>query len=207
MSTRTWNLATVIDNADPDKRKRLRLRFPKQGTDDIPDDKLLWTLPAQTMPSASFDLPDIGDTVLVLTNNDYVRWLYLPDKSQWSDLSTDDYTTALVRKHKDVLSIMYTKSNGWQLNMSGKSIDLVYDNVHITTDGTALTATIKDIKVDTDGSKLSVSNNSVDLKQLIDSLLDALQKHNHTTPTGASGVPINLQDFIQNKTDFDKLLK
>lgn len=205
--TRTWNLAKVVDVADPDKRRRLKLRFPMQSVSDIPDDKLLWVLPAQTGQSANFDLPSVGDTVLVLITGDLQRWLYLSDASEWQSIADDDYATALIRKHADVLSLQFIQSVGWTIDIAGKAIHITYDNVDITSDGKECTMQVGDIKVSTDGKALSVSNNSVDLKQLIDDLHTAIQQHTHTTPTGASGVPINLSKFISNKQDFDNLFK
>lgn len=218
---RKWNLAKVVDNADPAKRRRLKLRFPNMSEDDIDDDHLQWTLPEQGK-SEDFDLPDIGDTVLCLTTDDYERWLYLPDKASWQDFSDDDYATAMLRKHKDVMSVKYEESNGWTIELlkdikfntdktetviTGDNAKFVYDKVEVVTDGASVTVKVNNCEFSTDGSTFSIKNGSCNMKDLLDALHQALLAHTHPTAMGPSGPPINAADFSQSMTKFDQLYK
>jgi len=218
---RQWNLATVVDNADPEKRRRLKLRFPNMSEEDIDDDHLQWTLPEQGK-SEDFDLPDIGETVLCLTTADYERWLYLPDKASWQDFSDDDYPTAMLRMHKDVMMVKYEESKGWQIALL-KDIDIVTDStetvitsdevtftfndVEIKTDGSSVTMKVKDTEFSTDGSTFTIKNGGCNMKDLLDALHQALISHTHPTAVGPSGPPINAADFSQSMSKFDQLYK
>lgn len=216
---RSWNIGTVVDNADPDKRRRLKLRFNNQA--DIDDDHLLW-VNALPIASEHFDLPDKDDKVFVIILDDLTLWTYLPDKSIFGELSDDDYATAFIRKHKDVLDVKYEESNGWtgvikkniaietektKTTIKEDKIEFEFDKVKVETDGSSVAVKVNQVEFSTDGSKATLKNASVNLADVINDLETALQTHQHPTATGQSGPPMNVSDFITNQLKFKQLLQ
>jgi hypothetical protein len=100
---------------DPEKRRRIQVRFAHEK--DIPMESLQWCFPIILSP-ADFYLPDVGSVVFVLRFNDIYMWMELPDKTNWSHISDDDYPTAEMHKHKDVYEYEFKQSDGFRLLMN-----------------------------------------------------------------------------------------
>ena len=216
----SWYIAKVVTVDDPAKRRRIQARGPKETEEALPTEKLSWLQPIQ-LHSDSFSLPAVDESVLVLQFNDQRFWLDLPNKAAWQDFG-DDYLTAWLFTHKDVLSAMYKESVGFEFKLTGnikletnkttltitdESVEFVFDKATITTDGTSLTAKINDVEISTDGSKVTIKNGGQNLATLIDELHTALQSHTHTTAMGPSGISINAADFSKNQSNFAQLLQ
>lgn len=67
--------------------------------------------------------------------------------------------------------------------------------------------TVKDVRIESDGAKLSVSNGSENLKDLFDSLFDSIGRMVFTTNMGPTVNLVNKMEFEQLKTKFNNLLK
>jgi hypothetical protein len=215
-----YYIAKVIDIDDPEHRRRLRARGPRETEIDVPEDCLAW-LPAFQLNSDTFSLPNVGEPVAVFKFGNLLMWTELPDKSSWQGFN-DDYATAWMQKHKDVMLATYKQSEGWYkkqlgnikietdnaiITIQGKNIELSVGNVNITTDGTAVSIKADKVEISTDGSKVTVKNDGVSLADVLDKLEVALAKHTHPTPAGPSNVPININAFTETRSQFKQLLK
>jgi uncharacterized protein YneR len=111
---RTWYICKVENVMDPEKRRRIQVRFAHEK--EIPVESLQWCFPLLKSP-ADFELPDTNTLVFVIRFNDIYMYFDLPDKSNWSSFSDDDYPTAEMHKHKDVYEYSFLKSAGFNLIM------------------------------------------------------------------------------------------
>jgi hypothetical protein len=215
-----WYIGKVVNINDKAKRRRIQVRGPRESEDAVPDDKLLWIPPFPLSPS-DFWLPNVGEPIMILRFGDFRMWIELPCSEDWQDMSDDDYGTAFMHKHHDVLEQTYKMSEGFVTKYVGNikvltdsttlivtkdNVDFTFNDVHIVTDGSSLTAKVKDVEFSTDGSKATLKNGSQSLADILDRLETALISHTHQgiTPTSP---PINLADFNKNKADFKQLLQ
>lgn len=220
MTSNWWYVATVVDINDPDKRRRIKARGPKETEDVLSTDALPWLQPVQ-LHQDDFSLPDVNSSILVLKFNSQCFWIDLPNKAAWQDFG-DDYATAWLFTHKDVLKAVYLQSTGFEFDLTGDivvktdkttctikadSIEFTFDKVKFSTDGKSAELTIDNVKCSTDGSKVSLSNAGVNLADVIANLEQALLSHTHTSSVGPTGTPINVQDFTKNNGDFKQLFQ
>ena len=216
-----WYIAKVVSITDPDKRRRIQVRGPRELEDSVPDKKLQWISPCMLSPS-DFWLPKVGEPVLILRFGDLRMWLELPNSKDWSEYDNDDYGTAFMHKHHDVLEQTYKLSEGFVSKYVGDiktqtdsttlvikkdTVDFTFDNVHIVTDGSSLKITVKSTEISTDGNKITIKNGGVNLADALDELEQALLKHNHQSPAGPTSPPINAGEFSANKAKLKQLLK
>lgn len=217
-----WYIGKVVNVADPEKRRRIQVRYADYDEEACPDEKLPW-LYAWQQSKDTFFLPEQDSSVLVLELSDYIRfWLELPDMSSWSEFSDDDYARAYKEMHKDVLDLQYTDTDGWKKTVVGKgllttdlytiertedTLTFTFADVKVTTNGSKANLTVKDIVIDTDGSKVSIAGSSSDLKTCLDALLKAIYALTVPTAMGPSGPPINIADFQKVQQDLGTFLK
>lgn len=215
-----WYIATVVTIADPDKRRRIQARGPMETEEAVPTEQLPWLQPFM-ISKDYFELPEVGESVLVLQFQDLRVWVELPDMASWSEFSEEDYARAWLLTHKDVYKALYTDSAGFDILYVGNikvktdntetvltedSATITYNTVKLETNGEQFKLTVGDVVIDTDGKLLSIKNGQTDLLTLLNDLQAALQAHTHPTGTGPSGPPINIADFIKNQQDYAKLL-
>jgi hypothetical protein len=192
-----WYIGSVVEVNDPDKRKRLKVRGPNEPENNVPVDSLPWLNPF-TAKKDDFQLPDVGESVLILIFGRMKLWSELPDKSSWADFSNDDYATAFKEAHKDKYSKTYTETDGWNILYSG-NLKETNDKVILETDGSTLKLTVDKAIIETDGSKISLKNDSMNLFTILSDLITAIKTETHMTPAGLSGPP--MADVI---TKYDK---
>jgi hypothetical protein len=142
MIQETWYIGVVVDNKDPDKRRRLKIRGSHEQ--NLGQDKLPWLSPIQ-IATSDFWLPEIDEPVLVLAFGKLVLWLDLPNSADWKDLSDDDYVRAFVSKHKDVISKYYTDTDGFDYKYNA-IMNLLVKNLYVHILENALTIAYNDGK-------------------------------------------------------------
>jgi hypothetical protein len=67
------------------------------------------------------------------------------------------------------------------------------------------TSEIKSVSIIAGAGKFDFKNTSEDLKAIISDLIDTINLLTVTTPSGPSGVPVNIADFTAIKTRLDNL--
>lgn len=227
----SWYIAVVADVADPDKRRRLRLRGPDENEDAVPTDKLPW-INAFNTSKDDFQLPAVDEKVMVFMFGKLKLWTELPDYESWSEFSEDDYATAFMEKHKDKFSRQFTESEGWKTlyvgnielttdlthtthadkaiesEITADSTKITQNQVELSTDGKSLKLTVNQVTIETDGTKIKLANATGDLLSCIESLIDVFKQHTHQTPAGPSSpLSIDLPQVEIVSQKFSSLLK
>lgn len=208
-----WYMATVADNADPDKRRRLRLRGPDESEEAVPTDALPW-INAFPRSRNDFFVPDVGDTVLVINNLGKLQlWTELPDKTKYQ---LNDYANAFFEAHKDAFSRKYDDSE-WTILYKGNlhetfdndTIDITQGSVKLETNSSGtLKLTVNDVVIETDGSKVHIANGSKNLFTILDQLMTTLETQTFMAPSGPTSVamPPFMSQLKQQHADFKELL-
>jgi hypothetical protein len=143
----SWYIATVVTIEDPDKRRRIQARGPHETEEAVPTEKLPWLLSWQ-FHSTDFQLPEVGESILVLVFGRMKVWTELPDKQAWQDFG-DDYVNAWLYTHKDVLYQKYTETNGFEYKYVG--------DIKIETDESVITIKKKDVEIDNNDFNVKVN--------------------------------------------------
>lgn len=199
--------AFVVENEDPEKLDRLQLRIPHLNA--YSDDQT-WAFPKGVWGGKNYGmnlLPLKGDMVFVefmKGDPDYPIWShagYARDEKPAEFLNsnygfkTPRGTLILIndKKGEEEVYIKHKSNNEWTRIKAGE-----YE----------MEAAL--IKLGKDGDEQAVLGNTLKdkLNQLdskLDDLLQALMNHTHTSNSGPTGVPINIIDFTQIKSEIAQL--
>lgn len=161
----------VVDNVDPEKRQRVKLRIPQLHR-NVPDDKLPWAIPDATQStsnagggSGSVNVPTRGAKIYVrFEEND-------PHNPRYAGSPTTDD----VNKDNELLQEDYPHTRGtvddagnrMASNSEKETIDITHKSgstIHIAADGTISLSVASDMNTGAVGTIKIVSNSKVEIK-------------------------------------------
>lgn len=134
-------LGVVIDNKDPEKRERLRIRVPHLYGTEIPDDQVPWAVAIRhrhrgaTGNNHSLMVPIIGSKMmLLLQDGDPYHPMYLG-----GFLTVDDLSSVLTENYPDRYGFVDDRNN--HLYVDNKTGDVEFKHfsgltIHVTPTGT-----------------------------------------------------------------------
>lgn len=190
LSSRTW-LGIVIDNADPERRGRIKVRV-SFVFDSIPDEDIPWAAPVIITDGKGFNIPDTGKIVNV---NFYNGDLYSPEyicaehyelnlQNLLESISDEDYQNFTAIQFDANLQIYHLKSKGFIL-------DYKKTNINMTPDG--------DINMNLRDNKSQINMGSPDATQpsmlgkswmeWFDTLMDTFSKGGFIGNLGTEVIP------------------
>lgn len=186
----------IVDNMDPEKMGRLKLKVPQIHGEDIHD---YWAFPIGMFTGNNigfFAVPNIGDMVWVsfeMGDPSYPLWTYgYNRKGETIDYAKEDYTKRAV----------FQTTSGNKITSKDKERKLEFQQA----DGTAIDIKKNKInlgKLDNADEPAVLGDKAVNenqaLADLIMEILDELVIETHLTPAGLSAVPMNAAKYAAIK--------
>lgn len=145
-------IGTVVDNQDPEKAERLRIRIPNLLGTETPDDQLPWARPVKHRNQGpktgvmSMAVPAIGSKmVVVLQNGDPYHPLYLGGL-----VTKQDVPELLTTNYPNRYGLIDTKNNQFYVDTQTGDVEFKHHSgtkIHIDPDGAVDILIVKTLDV------------------------------------------------------------
>jgi hypothetical protein len=179
----------VVDNDDPEKRGRLKIKMPELFHDQVYDEWIYGRAIYNTSQGGIFAIPAVGSTVFVsFLNGDkaYPIWEFgwFPDKDIPEDFKSNYLKGITLRQEKILLS----QTKGYKVELSDNGVEVSKGNVKIALTDAKISLQQGSTEVVLDNG-VTVKLGSLSLKGILSDLLTTLKTLKVVIGSAPSGPP------------------